>query len=92
MFLKDLFENVNFEKKKSADDNKSMKNYPACKELIKKSSVFGIAKITHPNFIQGQGELFLPHVFIEILILNIFKITISHDRMCILNMYKWFMY
>ena len=24
----------NFKKKKSADDNDSMKNYPACKELI----------------------------------------------------------
>ena len=28
-----IFENVNFEIKKSADDTKSMKNYPACKEL-----------------------------------------------------------
>ena len=30
--LKESFEKDNFEKK-SADDNKSMKNYPACKEL-----------------------------------------------------------
>ena len=38
MFLKDFSENVNFEKKsekKSADSNKSMKNYPAFKELKK---------------------------------------------------------
>ena len=32
MFLKEFFEDVFFEKK-SADDNKSMKNYPACIEL-----------------------------------------------------------
>ena len=32
MFLKDCFEKIDFEKK-SADDNKSVKNYPACKEL-----------------------------------------------------------
>ena len=31
-----LFEKVNFEKK-SADNNKSMKNYRACKELMHKS-------------------------------------------------------
>ena len=30
MFLKEFFEKVNFEKK-SAKDNKSMKNYPACR-------------------------------------------------------------
>ena len=30
--MKESFEKVNFEKK-PADDNKSMKNYPACKEL-----------------------------------------------------------
>ena len=29
MFLKEFFENVNFEKK-SADDNISIENYPAC--------------------------------------------------------------
>ena len=28
-------EKVNFEEKKTADANKSMKNYPACKELKK---------------------------------------------------------
>ena len=33
MFLKEFFEKVNFEKK-SADDMKSMKNYPACKEPV----------------------------------------------------------
>ena len=32
VFLKELFEKVNFEKK-YADDNKSMKNYQACKEI-----------------------------------------------------------
>ena len=32
VFLNEFFENVNFQKK-SADDNKSMKNYPVCKEL-----------------------------------------------------------
>ena len=32
MFLKEAFEKINFEKK-SADDNKSMKNYPACKDF-----------------------------------------------------------
>ena len=49
VFLKGVFENVNFEKK-SADDNKSMKNYPACIEKIKKviSFLVRIAKITHP--------------------------------------------
>ena len=31
-FLKELFEKVNLEKK-SADDNKSMIDYPSCKEL-----------------------------------------------------------
>ena len=31
--LKEFFEKVNFEKK-SADDNKSMKNYMVCKELM----------------------------------------------------------
>ena len=33
MFLKEFFEKVNFEKK-SADDSKSMKNYPVWDELI----------------------------------------------------------
>ena len=33
VFLKEFFEKMNFEKKVSADDNKSI-NYPACKELI----------------------------------------------------------
>ena len=33
VFLKEYFEKVQYEKK-SADDNKSMKNYTACKELI----------------------------------------------------------
>ena len=33
VFLKELFEKVNFEKK-SADDNYCMKNFPACKYLI----------------------------------------------------------
>ena len=33
VFLKDFFEKVNFEIK-SADDNKSTKNYPACKGLV----------------------------------------------------------
>ena len=32
VFLKEFFENVNFEKR-SSDNNKSMKNYPTCKEL-----------------------------------------------------------
>ena len=32
VFLKEFFEKVEFGKK-SADHNKSMKNYPACKEL-----------------------------------------------------------
>ena len=32
VFLKYFFEKVNLEKR-SADDNKIMKNYPACKEL-----------------------------------------------------------
>ena len=32
VFLKIFLQKVDFEKK-SADDNKSMKNYPACKEL-----------------------------------------------------------
>ena len=32
VFLKEFFEKVNFEKK-SADDNKGIKNHPACKEL-----------------------------------------------------------
>ena len=31
VFMKEFFEKVNFEKK-SVNDNKSMKNYPACKE------------------------------------------------------------
>ena len=32
VFVKDLFEKGTFEeKKRSADDNKSIKNYPACK-------------------------------------------------------------
>ena len=31
MFLKEFFEKFDFEK--SADDNKIMENYPACKEL-----------------------------------------------------------
>ena len=34
VFLKEFFEKVNFEKR-SADDNKSMKNYPACKDLFR---------------------------------------------------------
>ena len=34
-----LFEKANFEKK-SADDNKSMKNYPACKELSSETYPF----------------------------------------------------
>ena len=34
MFLEECFNNVDFEKKKqSSDDNKSMKNFPACKEF-----------------------------------------------------------
>ena len=33
MLLKEFFEKIDFEKK-TADDNKSMKNYPACKELM----------------------------------------------------------
>ena len=33
MFLKEFFEKVNFEKK-SADDNKSIKDYPACNILV----------------------------------------------------------
>ena len=32
VFLKEFFKKVDVEKK-SADDNKSMKNYPVCKEL-----------------------------------------------------------
>ena len=32
MLLKEFFLKVNFEKK-SADDNKIMKNYPACKDI-----------------------------------------------------------
>ena len=32
VFLNDLFQKVNFEKK-TADDNKSMKNYPTCLDL-----------------------------------------------------------
>ena len=32
VFLKEFFEKVDFEKK-TADNNKSMKNYPGCKEL-----------------------------------------------------------
>ena len=31
MFLKEFFEKFNSKKKKSADDNKSMKNHQACK-------------------------------------------------------------
>ena len=33
LYNKEFFEKFNFAKKKSADDNKIMKNYPACKEL-----------------------------------------------------------
>ena len=32
-FLKEFVKRCYFEKKKSAEDNKCMKNYPACKEL-----------------------------------------------------------
>ena len=32
VFMKEFFEKVNFEK--SADDEKIMKNYPACKEIM----------------------------------------------------------
>ena len=38
-FLKVLFEKVTFDRKKSVDDNKSMKKYPACKELEEKISI-----------------------------------------------------
>ena len=34
VFLKEFFETVNFEEKKAACENKSMKNYTACKESI----------------------------------------------------------
>ena len=34
VFLKEYYEKVSFEKK-SADDNKSKQNYPACKDLMK---------------------------------------------------------
>ena len=40
VFLKEFFEKVNYEKK-FADDNKSMKNYPACK-LLKSNQINSI--------------------------------------------------
>ena len=35
VFLKDIFEKLNFEEKKSADNRKACKIFPACKDLTK---------------------------------------------------------
>ena len=39
VFLNKFFEKVNFEKKKSADDKKSIQNYPAFKGLMTKKVI-----------------------------------------------------
>ena len=59
MFLKEFFEKVNFEKK-SADDKKIMKNYPACKEvfLILSHSAGNGTKRKHYLAIQNDSRLF----------------------------------
>ena len=53
MFLKrkDLFEKVNFETSLAADNNKSMNNYPACKDLILALIVIPIYLGTHCHWI-----------------------------------------
>ena len=43
VFLKEVFEKVNFVEK-STDDNKSMKNYPACKKSKSEVSCLGQTK------------------------------------------------
>ena len=47
--LKELFETVNFEK--SADDNKSMENYPECKDL----KIYNVKISSHRIAIYKKG-------------------------------------
>ena len=71
--LKEFFEEINFEKK-SADNNKSMKNYPACKSDKQPSAL-----MNNLAFLTSFGDVLFSVEALHSYLLN-WRHVMIHDR------------